>query len=344
MTTANGATKTAAAERTPAPAGMIVHANLAEAMAAFHMELPAVDKNQEAEVKKDGKLLYRNKYADLAAVSKAALPVLGKHGVFYIAKPTTRKGQFGLRYKLTHAHSGEVEKGFMPLTLAGRAQETGGSITYFRRYVFCTVTGIAADTDDDGASAGHQDFAPRGRRESAGDAFANAAPAPGNRPRREQTQRQQRPPVAPKPLDPEDAWAPAVDAIGSPDDKRAVLKDIHQQVSAGTLDEDYAARIMEAIEARVLILKAQAEAQGGPAGPADAGPPAAEPAADGRVPSEWEQEFLTLLAAADSEAAVTALGRTVPGAMRDKKVDPVVANELLAQVAERKAEFKDGAK
>ena len=145
--------------------------NLYTALAAVQAELPHIDKaNTGGGDTKDGKKGPKYKYANLADVSQAILPLLAKHGLAFNSKPTMIDGEFGLSYKLVHK-SGEKDEGFIPFGRAGTPQQTGSLITYYRRYTLCAVTGAAPDEDDDGAAA----EAPY--RQSAGDVFEQAAPA-----------------------------------------------------------------------------------------------------------------------------------------------------------------------
>lgn len=125
-------------------------AELAAALAAVQAELPEVGKNRTADVNnKDGRKLYSYSYADLADVSAAVLPVLGKHGLAFAAFPGHQPdGKFGLRYYLLHS-SGSSLEGFFEIDDKGGMQLVGGRITYARRYCLCAVTGITADEDVD---------------------------------------------------------------------------------------------------------------------------------------------------------------------------------------------------
>lgn len=141
------------------------------ALAALQGELPHIDKSNVGDIPgKDGKRGYKYKYADLADVSRAILPLLSKHGLAFNSKPTIVDGEFGLLYKLVHK-SGEKDEGFYPFGRGGSPQQVGSLITYARRYTLCAVTGAAPDEDDDAAAA-EQPY-----RQSAGDVFENAAPA-----------------------------------------------------------------------------------------------------------------------------------------------------------------------
>jgi hypothetical protein len=132
-------------------------AELAAALAAFQAELPEVKKNRTADVaNKDGRKLYSYTYADLADVSAAVLPVLGRHGLAFTAFPGHGEdGKFGLRYYLLHV-SGESIPGFFEIDDKGGMQLVGGRITYARRYCLCAVTGVIAEDDVDARGDGHE--------------------------------------------------------------------------------------------------------------------------------------------------------------------------------------------
>src|ERR1035441_2494843 len=154
---------------------MTAEGGLFAALAEVQAELPSITKGETAQVKSD-KANYSYKYADLAAVSAAILPVLGKHGLAFTARPTLLDGHgFVLAYSLVHV-SGEREDGIYPLTTGSSATPTqiGSLITYARRDCLCAVTGVApAGEDDDAASAN----TPQRWGSSAGDAFDRATPA-----------------------------------------------------------------------------------------------------------------------------------------------------------------------
>ena len=131
--------------------------DLAAALAALQAELPAVPKTKTAKVKgttRDGRTFdYEYKYADLADVSAAVMPLMGKHGLSFTSQPTLREdGRFGLAYQLLHA-SGELIDGWYPLDDRMTPQQIGGHITYARRYCLCAVTGVAAEEDTDAQGA-----------------------------------------------------------------------------------------------------------------------------------------------------------------------------------------------
>ncbi|MEO3922673.1 ERF family protein [Micromonosporaceae bacterium B7E4] len=143
--------------------------NLAAALAKVQAQLPSVGKDHTAEVESRTGRSYRYTYADLAAVSKAILPLLGANGLSWITRPTINDGgKFVLAYELLHT-SGESRVGEYPLT-GGTPQEIGSAITYARRYTLCSVTGVAPEQDDDDAAAASS-------RQPARDQWDNARPA-----------------------------------------------------------------------------------------------------------------------------------------------------------------------
>jgi hypothetical protein len=122
-------------------------AGIAEALNRLQAELKPIRRNTEGQVGQR-----KRKYADLAAVTEAVYPLLGKYGLSFSAKPTLRDGRFVLAYALRHV-SGEEDAGDWPLN-GGGSQQIGSEITYARRYCLCAITGAVPEgEDDDGHSA-----------------------------------------------------------------------------------------------------------------------------------------------------------------------------------------------
>jgi ERF superfamily protein len=136
--------------------------SLAAALAYVQAKFPEVSKGKTAVVQTKAGGSYSYDYADLTDVSRVLLPILGDAGLSFIAKPTLNAaGKFVLAYKLLHI-SGESECGEYPLKDQGTPQETGGLITYARRYALCSITGVAPEgDDDDGAAASRAGTAQR---------------------------------------------------------------------------------------------------------------------------------------------------------------------------------------
>lgn len=126
--------------------------SLPAALAAVQAELPVIAKTETAKVPTKTGGSYSYSYADLAAISRAVLPLLGRHGLAWVTMPTLNGDhKFVLRYQLQHV-SGASLTGEYPLS-GNTPQEIGSAITYARRYCLCSVTGVAPESDDDDAAA-----------------------------------------------------------------------------------------------------------------------------------------------------------------------------------------------
>lgn len=130
---------------------VVMHASLSEALSAFQAQMPTVHKGKTARVDMKGGGSYSYSYADLADISKAGMPLLAKHGLSFTSPPRFVDGQLMLVGTLRHT-SGESDEGMLPIS-GGTPQALGSSITYMRRYLFGTMTGIVTDEDDDAAAA-----------------------------------------------------------------------------------------------------------------------------------------------------------------------------------------------
>lgn len=97
---------------------------------------------------------FRNKFASLAAVRNAVVPVLAQHGISIVQSLTTADGMIGCETMLLHS-SGQTLK-FGPLYLPATktdAQGYGSAATYARRYSLMAVAGVVGDDDDDANAA-----------------------------------------------------------------------------------------------------------------------------------------------------------------------------------------------
>lgn len=136
-----------------------------KALAELQGQLPRITKDLIAKVKSERTgAQYTYSYADLALISREALPLLAKCGLSFTSRPTMTDGRFVLAYELRHT-SGEQIAGEYPLPDRGTPQEVGSAITYARRYSLCAVTGIAPDDEDHDAIVAEK-AARRQRRES----------------------------------------------------------------------------------------------------------------------------------------------------------------------------------
>jgi hypothetical protein len=211
-------------ETTEAPATGTPKLNAA--LAKFQAAVPKIAKGETASIPgREGRAGFGYSYAGLDAITDAALPLLGKHGLAFTAWPTLADGKFVLLYELLH-ESGEQKSGVFPLASAGRPQELGGLITYYRRYALCAVTGIAPGGEDDDAQTSNepQQF---DRPRSAAEAFENATPAP---------RRQQGASAVPALNDAALAdWGAKLDEITSGDDYDRVTAEVREAMKTGSL-------------------------------------------------------------------------------------------------------------
>ena len=122
---------------------MTDHPNLAAALAAVQAALPVVHKGKTANVG-----TYKYTYADLADVTAAIMPLLSRNGLAFACTPRLVASGHGYELAATLMHaSGETIEGALPI--AGTAQQLGSAITYARRYLLGSMTGVVTDSDDD---------------------------------------------------------------------------------------------------------------------------------------------------------------------------------------------------
>lgn len=117
--------------------------HLLTAISRLHARLPVVHKTHENDY-------HGNKYADLADITKAMLPVLHECGLLWTTTPVIEHGTLVLRCELTHIASGEAKTGDWPLPIGAKPQDLGAAATYARRHAFCAMTNLVADEDTDG--------------------------------------------------------------------------------------------------------------------------------------------------------------------------------------------------
>jgi ribosomal protein S5 len=129
--------------------------------AAFNTAMAAAQEELRPVARKLRNSQTNSNYADLAAISEAADPVIHKHGFGVIASEFTSAipQHIGVRLKVTHS-AGHSEAYYfnIPLDgtgLKGNANKTAthayaSTITYGRRYAKCAVFDIATKNDTDG--------------------------------------------------------------------------------------------------------------------------------------------------------------------------------------------------
>jgi hypothetical protein len=126
---------------------MVEHKTLAHALAAARVEFPTIEKDSVNPH-------FRNRYADLASILKAVVPVLSRHGLALTQPTLFEDGQLLLRTELIHAATGDIIASVYPVQPSKPdPQGVGSALTYARRYSLTSLLAIAADDDDDGHQA-----------------------------------------------------------------------------------------------------------------------------------------------------------------------------------------------
>jgi len=124
---------------------------LAAALVSFQQEMPQVKKSNTANIPTKSGGSYKYKYADLADVYSAALPISSKKGLAVVQGISNDH----LQTRLIHTSGQWIEDDGILLPSNLNPQELGSAITYFRRYGSLSALGIAPEEDDDAASATH---------------------------------------------------------------------------------------------------------------------------------------------------------------------------------------------
>jgi hypothetical protein len=122
------------------------------ALAQAQGEFPPIVKNQEVEVKKDGRLLYKFKFADLSEIIYKIRPVLSKHGLSFTQSISQQDG-IGLCYttRIMHSSGHDLVTGIIPIVINDNygMKEIAGVSTYGKRLSLSAAFGICADDDMD---------------------------------------------------------------------------------------------------------------------------------------------------------------------------------------------------
>lgn len=128
-------------------------AQWAKAFVAAQSEMPEIPKTKKATIPTKSGGGYEYSYADLPAIIDAVRPVLSKHGLAFAQSVETTESAIAITTIVYHEAGGS--QSFGPLLLPGGsdARGAGSAITYGRRYALCAALGIAADEDDDAATA-----------------------------------------------------------------------------------------------------------------------------------------------------------------------------------------------
>ena len=100
---------------------------------------------------------FRNKYASLAAVRDAVIPVLAKHGIALVQNLRTVHGEtpmMSVETTLYHSSGQFLKFDGLDLPVMKRdAQGFGSAATYARRYALMAIAGVVGEPDDDANTA-----------------------------------------------------------------------------------------------------------------------------------------------------------------------------------------------
>lgn len=99
---------------------------------------------------------FKYTYADLPAVIDSVVAAFSKHGLSFMQFPSTdvANRMIGLKTMVMHSSGQFMESELSMMVTDLKPQTIGSAITYARRYALSAMSGIAAETDDDGNSVG----------------------------------------------------------------------------------------------------------------------------------------------------------------------------------------------
>jgi hypothetical protein len=115
-------------------------------------EFPAIPKDSEVEVKnKEGRFLYRYKYADLTTIINCTRPALAKHGLSITQSYLKEERMFYTR--IMHESGHHLDTGFIPCVIQDNLdmKTIAGIVTYVKRISLTAALGVSADEDVDAA-------------------------------------------------------------------------------------------------------------------------------------------------------------------------------------------------
>ena len=96
---------------------------------------------------------FRSKYASLAAVQKATLPALNRHGIALTSRTVIDGENIVVKTYLIHGGVAFVKASWPVGKTSASPQQLGSALTYARRYARQSILGVAAEDDDDGNAA-----------------------------------------------------------------------------------------------------------------------------------------------------------------------------------------------
>ncbi len=147
---------------------------ISAALSAFQGALKQPELSKEVKVKTRQGGEYKFKYADLSTCVKAAAPTLKENDL-----AVTQLISNGTLITLLTHKSGQWFRSEVGIGTPADYQALGSAITYLKRYSYCAILGIVADSDDDAnvACGNEADVTDRGAsksRKTSGVAFTGA--------------------------------------------------------------------------------------------------------------------------------------------------------------------------
>jgi len=97
---------------------------------------------------------FKNKFASLAAVRAAVVPVFAKHGLTIIQPLVSNEEGVGVATTILHKSGERLD--FAPFFLPAAKRDPqgfGSAATYARRYALMAIAGVVGDEDDDAEAA-----------------------------------------------------------------------------------------------------------------------------------------------------------------------------------------------
>lgn len=137
---------------------------LANALAAFQAECPAIPRVSTAEVKKNGIKQYEYKFAPLDEIVRVIRPHLTAHGFSYVHDAVVTNQGVTVTCTLQHVMGAKRVATFSgPIDTSGGKnpiQQVASARSYGRRYSLVDVLGLITEDDDDARSVGERDSGP----------------------------------------------------------------------------------------------------------------------------------------------------------------------------------------
>lgn len=123
-------------------------AEISEALVAALAEIQNPEKSSEAKVQTKTGGSYSYRYEQLSEILAMARPIFGRHGLAIQHDITNENGHVKVRVVFTHKSGQVIEGLWLTLPAGNTPQETGGAVTYARRYTLTAMLGIAGEDDD----------------------------------------------------------------------------------------------------------------------------------------------------------------------------------------------------